>query len=258
MAGARSTTEPIAASLRVPPVAVAGLAQALGWMASAALVGTDTIAPALAAQGAIAAIVGRLFGLASWWVLINLAFPVLVGAVSLLSIAPGWYLGAFVAMVAVYWSTFRTQVPLYLSGRRAIGIVASRLPNDRPCRFLDVGSGTGTVLAHLAKQVSTDVELHGLELAPLPHAIAQIRSRLARHRFSVKRQDFWRCDLGAYDVVYAFLSPVPMPALWRKARTEMRPGSLFISNTFIVPGVPPDESIALGDGARMLHLWRMR
>lgn len=258
MPGARNITEHLPASVRIPPAALAGLAQGLGWIASAMLIGSDAIVAALAVQGAIAAVIGRLVGLASWWLPINLAFPLLVGAVSLVPIAPGWYLAAFLAMVAVYWSTFRTQVPLYLSGRCAIEILASRLPKDRPCRFLDIGSGTGTVLAQLAKQVSTNVRLHGLELAPLPHALAHVRSRLAQHRFTVERRDFWRCDLGSYDVVYAFLSPVPMPALWRKARTEMRPGSLFISNTFVVPGVPPDESITLGDGSRMLHVWRMR
>jgi hypothetical protein len=32
-------------------------------------------------------------------------------------------------------------------------------------------------------------------------------------------------------VVYAFLSPAPMAALWDKVRREMRAGSLFISNS---------------------------
>ena len=128
------------------------------------------------------------------------------------------------------------------------------------CQAVEViiGSGTGTVLAQLATRVSAAVELHGIELAPLPHAIARVRARMSRNRFAVKRQDFWQCDLSRYDVVYAFLSPVPMPALWRKVRAEMRPGSLFISNTFAVPGVPPDESVAIGGGSRVLYLWRMR
>jgi hypothetical protein len=44
-------------------------------------------------------------------------------------------------------------------------------------------------------------------------------------------------------VVYAFLSPAPMPRLWEKICAEMKPGSLFISNSFPVPGQAPDRVI---------------
>ena len=59
--------------------------------------------------------------------------------------------------------------------------------------------------------------------------------------------DFWKTDLSEFDVVYAFLSPVPMPALWEKARLEMRKGSLLVSNSFIVPNVKPKRVVEVGD-----------
>lgn len=259
MAGARSITEGPPATFRIPPIITAAAAQFVAWAGMSLLIG-ETVSGygLLLIQGVAAGLIGRAARLPTWWLPIHAAFPLLVVLVSSLSIAPGWFLAAFLAMVAIYWSTFRTQVPLYLTGRQAVAILASRLPTDRACRFLDIGSGTGTVLAQLARQVPDTTELHGVELAPLPHAIARVRSRLAGGRFTVRREDFWRRDLGDYDVVYAFLSPVPMPALWRKVRSEMRPGSLFVSNTFTVPGVAPDETIAIGDGARTLYLWRIR
>jgi hypothetical protein len=65
-------------------------------------------------------------------------------------------------------------------------------------------------------------------------------------------------DLGAFDVVYAFLSPVPMAQLWEKARQEMKPGSLFVSHTFEVPGKEPQQRIPLpGRKDACLLLWRM-
>jgi hypothetical protein len=48
-------------------------------------------------------------------------------------------------------------------------------------------------------------------------------------------------------VIYAYLSPAPMERLWEKARAEMKPGSLFISNSFAVPGVSFDEVVELND-----------
>jgi hypothetical protein len=63
--------------------------------------------------------------------------------------------------------------------------------------------------------------------------------------------------LSRYDVAYAFLSPQPMPRLYEKVVAEMKPDTLFISNSFVVPDNPADE-IAEVDDARetKLHLWR--
>jgi len=52
-----------------------------------------------------------------------------------------------------------------------------------------------------------------------------------------------QAPLGDFDVVYAVPSPVPMLTLWQKAKREMRPGSLFVSNSFPVPGEVPDQVI---------------
>jgi hypothetical protein len=61
------------------------------------------------------------------------------------------------------------------------------------------------------------------------------------------RGDFWHHPLGPYDMVYAFLSPLPMPRLWEKAKAEMRPGSLLVSNSFPVPDVEPQRVIEIAD-----------
>jgi hypothetical protein len=65
-------------------------------------------------------------------------------------------------------------------------------------------------------------------------------------------------DLSQHDVVYAYLSPVPMALLWRKVRKEMHPGSILISNSFVVPGIEPEITLKLGDfGGSTLYLWRI-
>ncbi len=68
----------------------------------------------------------------------------------------------------------------------------------------------------------------------------------------------WETDLADSDLVYAFLSPEPMPALFEKARRQMKPGSLFVSNSFAVPDVEADEVWELSDrrGTR-LYLYGM-
>lgn len=246
------------ARVRVPPVLVALTAQALAW-GLCRFLAADFIAggiPFALASGLLAAAIAVAFRMAPWWIPVHAAFPAAVLATSRLAIDPVWYLGAFVFLLAVYGSTFRTQVPLYLSNRRAIDAIAAWLPADRPFRFLDLGCGTGSVIAPLSRRFDRG-EFVGVELAWIPFLVATLRARLGGNRHRAMRTDLFAMDLSQFDVVYAFLSPVPMPELWRKARAEMRPGTLFVSNTFTVPGVPADETVHVGPGRRSLHVWRM-
>lgn len=208
-------------------------------------------------QGSLAAVLSVWRGLAPWWLPIQAAFaPGLVATLSL-NLQPGWFLGAFLLMAVLYWSTFRTQVPLFLSNGKARDALAALLPAKRDFAFLDLGSGFGGLLASLS-EARPDGRYYGIEAAPLPFAIGWLRVRRGRGNVRTSWGDFWLHSLAGYDVVYAYLSPVAMASLWAKARSEMRPGSLLISNSFIVPGVPPDQVVSLGDAKRSaLYVWRI-
>jgi len=239
-------------------LALAALAQAAGLAAAAAGTLAHDVAagirPAVAmvalAAGAVAALAGRALGLASWWRWINLALPPAVYGALALALDPAAYLAAFVAMLLVFGFTARSSVPLYLSGRPEIRELAALLPERPGASLFDAGCGIGSVLAGV-RALRPDARVQGVESALLPWLVARQRARGC-----VGWGDFWRADFGRHDVVYAFLSPVAMPALWRKARAEMRSGSLLVSNRFIVPGVPPARTIATGMG-RALYVWRM-
>jgi hypothetical protein len=56
--------------------------------------------------------------------------------------------------------------------------------------------------------------------------------------------------------VFAYLSPAAMPALWQKARREMRPGSLLLSHEFPIPGKEADLVLRPQGGAA-LYGWRL-
>lgn len=240
----------IAATDRLPPGLIALACQCIA-LALAAVLSWSThitgVMPIAITQGLFAAALGARFGLPRWWLPINLCF--LPAAVLLRTVDnhPGLYLIAFVASVSVFRTTLRTRVPLYLSSARAVEALAERLPTRPGIKVLDLGAGTGTVISRLA-HLRPDATVAGIELALLPALIARLRVRRRRNG-RIDRTDFWAHSLADYDVVYAFLSPAPMERLWRKVRAEMKPGSLFVSNSFDVPGVAPDEVIAL-DGAR--------
>lgn len=208
--------------------------------------------------GAFAALLSKAAGLDPWWMVIQFVFApaALVGASA---VVPRWLsLTLFLLMVFVYWSTFRTQVPLYLSSTRVRQALLPLLP-EGAFTFMDVGSGLGGVLTDLA-DARADGRYHGIESAPFPWLVSWIRVTLGRRsNCHAHFGSLWNMDLAPYDVVFAYLSPVPMAALWEKVQREMRPGSTFISNTFAVAASPPDQVIEVADLHRStLHVWTHR
>lgn len=252
----------IARLRRLPPPVFALLLQFASVLLVALLIRLTglQLAPLVIALlcGALAAVLSHVAGLARWWPFIQFAFaPALVMVLSL-DIPPDFFLIAFLVMLVVYWSTFRTQVPLYLSSNKVWQALESRLPAAQPFTFIDLGSGIGGVLTHLA-QTRPLGRYHGVESAPLPFVWSWLRIKSCGHaQCSVHWGSLWDCDLSQYDVVFAYLSPVPMNDLWNKARQEMRPGSQFISNTFAVPDIPPQEKLTVDDlHHSTLYIWRM-
>lgn len=197
-------------------------------------------------QGSIAALIGLWLGLARWWLPINLLFtPALVWTLSF-NVAPLWFLSVFLLLLLAYWNIFRSQVPLYLSSRKAWVAVADLLPRKSGFCLLDVGAGLGGMLGYLSLR-RLDGKFYGMEIAPLPFALAWLKRKTGQGRHQIRWGDFWTHNFAVYDVVYAYLSPVPMARLWAKACAEMAVGSRFISNTFPVFGAEPEKIIDLGD-----------
>jgi len=193
------------------------------------------------AIGGIAFIFATLARQPWWWRAIHAAFMPLIWLTQGLHIEPGWFLLAFVVLLLVYRGALSGQVPLYLSNRQTVAALAELLAERGPSRVLDLGAGLGSTTVPLADHLP-DSHFTGVENAPLTWLIGRILS-LGRSNISWRWEDLWQARLGDYDVVYAFLSPAPMEKLWQKVCAEMAPGSLFISNTFPVPGVTPERVI---------------
>ena len=237
----------------LPPAVRALVAQFAGWalaLGAAALGWVPAGHPwwLAAVQALAAAIVARALGSAPWWLAIHLAFTPLLLAAAHLGLAPGWYLAAFLGLLLVYWSSYRTQVPLYLSNQATVRAIAKLVPENRPWRMLDLGSGTGTLLRHLAAQRPL-ANCVGLESAPGPFWIARLLGRRLPN-LTLERADFWRHDWGGYDLIYAFLSPAPMSRVGEKACAELGPEALLVSNSFPIPELEPEFVLDLDDRRR--------
>jgi hypothetical protein len=208
-------------------------------------------------QGFLAAAVGYSLRMETWWIPIHTLFsPGLVWALSF-KLPPEFAFVLFCLLVSIYSGVSRNRVPLFLSSKVAAQAVAGLLPRDRSFTFIDVGSGLGGVLAHLARARPAG-RYHGVEVAPVPFLLCRLRFALTGGNCQVEWKDFRNLDFGKYDVIYVYLSPAAMPGLWEKASREMRPGSLLLSNSFSVPGARPALTLATGAGSGSQLLgWQM-
>lgn len=209
------------------------------------------------AQGAIAAGLTWWRGLASWWRAIQFAFPLALLAASHLAVPPAAFLLVFLFLLLLYWSTYRTQVPYYPSGRRVWDAVDAALPQGKSVRVIDVGCGLGGLVLHLQRR-RPDARIEGIELAPLPWLVCRLRAALARgpaRQARFMRGDYEALDFGDYDAVFAYLSPAVTAALWRKAAREMRPGSTLFSYEFAIIGQTPSRIVHPYKDGPALHIW---
>ncbi|CAM5357283.1 methyltransferase domain-containing protein [Thauera mechernichensis] len=234
------------------------VAQLAGCAGAYALARTGLVTglwPLVLSQAGIAALASGMLGSARWWLLIHLLFLPMAVMAHRFALDPAWYLAAFVALLLIYWTSFRTQVPLYLSNAATAAAVLRLLP-DEPARVLDIGAGTGTLLRPLAR-TRPDCSFVGVELAPAPWLLGRALCA-GIPNVTLERSDLFAHSWAHYDVVYAFLSPVPMAAVWHKACAEMRPGSLLVSNSFPVPDCEADFVIDVNDRRRTrLHAYRI-
>lgn len=241
---------PVPPLLRSPSPAAKALLAQLGGILAAFALGRAGLLPAgiwplagvqaLAATAAAAALKSD-----RWWLPIHLAFVPLLVAGQRLGLPPLAWLVAFGALLAFYWTSFRTRAPLFLTNRRTVPRVAELLPAGKPLEVLDIGSGTGSLVRPLAR-LRPDCAFCGIETAPGPWLLGRLLGRgIPNLRWL--RGDLFAIPWGGYDVVYAFLSPAPMAAVWDKASRELRPGALLVSNSFAVPQRAADFVVEVGD-----------
>ncbi|RJG00054.1 class I SAM-dependent methyltransferase [Noviherbaspirillum saxi] len=259
---ARPGTAPRIAILRAPAVQ-ALIIQTFSFVLVVALAllvapaGVEvSVAAATLLQGAAAAALSRWRRLAAWWLPIQFLFPVAVVVLLAVRLPPWIFLCAFLVLLPLYWTTFRTQVPFYPSGRATWLAVEKLLPSKSDIRMIDIGSGFGGMVMHLAEHRPSG-DFQGIELAPLPWLASRLIARLRRNPARFMRGDYENLSLASYDVVFAYLSPAAMPALWHKACAEMHSGSLLLSLEFPVPGAEPQLMLHPQEGGPELYGWYM-
>jgi hypothetical protein len=229
----------------------------LFWFARMKLVPDDnTLLLVLAIHACVAFVSALLLRLSVPW----RAFSALVAPCAILFVfyqVPAW-IGAVLLLgsLLLYLPVLFSGVPYYPTSSSMFKLVGEKIPRNQPFKFVDLGCGFGGLLAHLSHTHPLG-EYHGVEISPLCYVICKLRFLSAGKKVHISFKSLWKLDLSVYDYVYAFLAPGPMPALWQKARSEMKSGSTFLTNTFAVPEAAQDQAQAKDLHACRLYLHKM-
>jgi hypothetical protein len=188
-----------------------------------------------------------VFKLPFWIQFIGIVLPVFffIGLTGP-NINANYYGVVFVILFFTFSNSFKDRVPLYLSNQVTIKALQDIIIKTQAKTFVDLGAGLGNVVKNVSKLKIRSV---GVESAPIPWAIASL---LNFNNGQILRQNIWTTDLSEFDVCYAFLSTAVMTKLYAKVSKEMKPGSLFISNSFAVEGSKYDELLELNDSRKTL------
>jgi len=150
-----------------------------------------------------------------------------------------------VALVVIY--TLRLGAPPWPSTPSAVRVLLSALPTRVEGEILHLGCGWGGLTLALAARYP-DRRVVGVELSPVPWAVARLRALAGRPaRPDVRRADLHRVDLSRAGLIVCYLHGAAMVRLADRMRHEAPAGCWLASNTFALPGLDPVARHPVGD-----------
>ena len=143
---------------------------------------------------------------------------------------------SFALLIFFLTIAFITGAPFVRSNKKAADAMI-RLAKLKPgMKVYDLGSGDGTLLFRAAALGATAV---GLEINPFLVLWSYVKILFSQHRNTIiiRWQNFWSANLLDADVVFVYLLPWRMKSLEKLLKTQCKPGTRIVSNSFIFPSL---------------------
>lgn len=166
-----------------------------------------------------------------------------------------WLFAALVLTLAALWTLIPALygLPTVPTGRDRIR-AALRLADLRAGEaFFDLGAGDGRVLVLAAREFGARAT--GIEIGPLQCLVSRWNARRSgvRRSVNVKRENFYRADLRAADVVFLYATSRELRRLQTHLERQLRAGARVVTVGSEFPNWTPNKI----DRANLLFLYVM-
>lgn len=138
------------------------------------------------------------------------------------------------------WSWIN-QTPFYPSKTKPLNDLLKELNITGNINFIDIGSGDGRIVRWAAKQ---GFNADGIEFNPFLtlYSRSVITLKGLRNRAKIFNKDFRNHDFSKYDFAYLYIFPEHMDSVSNKLFSEMKKGSVVVTNTFKFTKLTPDRT----------------
>lgn len=137
---------------------------------------------------------------------------------------------------------------------RILQALKNHLHKDSP-HIIELGSGWGG-LSFSIKRHFPKARVRGFELSPFPYWFSKLRE-ICSPKVHFTRGDIFDQDLSGADAVVYYLSPVVAERLSAKFKAELKPGTIIVSNAFVLPGFDPVETLETNIGVKIkIYVYR--
>jgi SAM-dependent methyltransferase len=163
--------------------------------------------------------------------------------------------GAAIVLMGLLWIfiPLLTGLPWVPTHRRRIH-KALELSELQPGETLyDLGAGDGRVLVLAAREYG--IRAIGIELSPAHCILARLRALLSGvyRQVSIRWGNFYTCELGEANVVFAYLTPSHAKRLKPQLENQLHPGARVVTISADIEGWEPTAF----DSVDLIFLYHM-
>lgn len=146
-----------------------------------------------------------------------------------------------VFLIFFLYNTIKARgVPFVRSVNEIEALLLENIEIKKGQKFVDLGCGDGKILSAVSKEFQ-GIKAVGYETSRYPFRRAQQKIKQGSWNYAVIKQNFFKADLSDVDVVYCYLMPHLMGAVWKKLCQECKPGTLFYSNAFEIADIEAEK-----------------
>jgi hypothetical protein len=145
------------------------------------------------------------------------------------------------ALLLLVYSSIVNGISPTPSSRKQIREIVRAVPEGFSGKMYELGSGWGTLAVSLAKAFP-ECRITGVENSVVPYLFSKLLLRILRiPHVNLRFANFVRIDINDADLIICYLYTGGMRKLKPKFESELKPGTIVISNTFSIPGWSPIE-----------------